>query len=340
MTVALLLVLLLVTGLGVLIGVRDAPNAVALAVRYRALTPRAALALAATLNAVGVVLGALVPALALGTAPAVSERSPATLLVVGVAAAVGIAWGVLLWRRRIPASTTHALLAALAGGHLATGSAPGTALDPALHQEFGTEVLLSLAISPLLAWGIARLLAPAVVRIGTTGATVNVQHRARVSLAVSTGLSSLGHGVQAAQRLCVLWLLALAAGGWPGALTPTSTVVAAAVFAVAVGAGTLGGGWRIARTLTERLVVLDPLRAAVAAAVPAALLFVGSFLLHLPLSSSHTVTAGIVGAGQTQSFASVRWPTVLSVLAWWVATPLVCGAAAYGLTMLILPVAA
>lgn len=330
MTTGTLLVFSLLCVLGAVIGFRDAPNAVALPVRFRALTPRVALVMAAALNAVGVLLGMLLISLSVTFFSPSFVAGPAGRVTVGTAAVVATAWGLLLWWRRMPGSTTHALFAALAGAHLAAHLTQGQALQPAVLAQIRWEVAVSLLLSPVLAWGLARLITPPVVRLATTGSTVNVQHRARLVLAVSGGVSAVGHGVQSGQRLGLLWALTLLGAGVPLAepWRPGLFGTSAALFALAVAVGTLGGAWRIAWTLTERLVRLDPLRAAVAAAVPAGLLFLGSFVLHLPLSSTHTATAGIVGAGQTQTYASVRWAPVARVALWWVLTPLACAAVA------------
>ncbi|MCK6096073.1 inorganic phosphate transporter [Micrococcus sp. EYE_162] len=340
MTAGLGIVFALLCLFGVVMGFRDAPNSVALPVRFRALTPRLALVMAALLNGIGVVLGMGLITLSVSFFTPHVMSGVVGHITVATAVLVAVAWGLLMWWRRIPGSTTHALLAALAGAHLASHLELGHELELVVMDRVGWEVAVGLLLSPLLAWGLARVLTPPLVRLGTTGSTVNVQHRARIALAVSGGATAVGHGVQGGQRLGLLWaIFFMGAGVPPGA--PTASWVfglSAAVFALAMAMGTLGGAWRIAWTLTERLVALDPLRAAVAAAVPAGLLFVGSLVLHLPLSSTHTLTAGIVGAGQTQTYASVRWPQVLRVVAWWLLTPLACLGAALllGLALLLL----
>ena len=339
MTPGLVVVALLLCVLAAVTGFRDAPNAVALPVRFRALTPRLALLMAALLNAVGALVGIGLITLSVHyfTSPVVrGESGP---LAVGVAAVVTILWGVLLWWRRLPGSSIHALLSALAGAHVAVHLSRHDALAVSILDSVRAEVLLSLLLSPVVAWGLARLLTRPVVQVATTGTTVNVQHRARTALAVSAGVMAMGHGLQVGQRVGLLWAAVLLGAGSalaPDALT-TEFVTGAVLFALAVGLGTLGGAWRIAWTLTERLVRLDPLRASVAAVVPAGLLFVGSLVLHLPLSSTHTATAAIVGAGQTQTYASVRWPTVLRVGGWWLLTPVVCAALGFAGTLTLLP---
>ena len=119
MTAGLAVVLVLLCAVGALMGFRDAPNAAALPVRYRALTPRGALLLTGAVNTVGALLGIGLITLSVHyfTSPAVrSEIGP---LAVGVSCAVTLVWGLLLWWRRLPGSSTHALISALAGSHLA-----------------------------------------------------------------------------------------------------------------------------------------------------------------------------------------------------------------------------
>lgn len=339
MTPGIVAVGLLLCALGALMGFRDAPNAVALPVRYRALTPRLALLLAAVLNTIGALLGIGLMTLSVQYFTSPLVRGALGPLAVGVIATVTVLWGLLLWWRRLPGSSTHALLSALAGTHLAVHLSEHYDLSESILESIRGDVVLSLLLSPVVAWALARWSTGPVVRVATTGTTVNVQRRARITLAISASAMAVGHGLQTGQRVGVLWAAALLGSG--AALSPdvlsAEFTVGALVFALAVGLGTLGGAWRIAWTLTERLVRLDPLRASVAAVVPAALLFVGSLVLHLPLSSTHTTAAAIVGAGQTQTYASVRWSTVASVGAWWVLTPLVCAGLALAATLVLLP---
>lgn len=341
MTAGLAVVLVLLCAVGALMGFRDAPNAAALPVRYRALTPRGALLLTGAVNTVGALLGIGLITLSVHyfTSPAVrSEIGP---LAVGVSCAVTLVWGLLLWWRRLPGSSTHALISALAGSHLAVRLSLHIDVAHTIFDLVRAEVLLSLLLSPLIAWALARLLTAPATRLATRGTTVNVQHRARVALGISASAMAMGHGLQAGQRMGVLWAAVLVGSGSvlaPDALT-AEFVGGAFLSALAVGLGTLGGAWRIAWTLTERLVRLDPLRASVAAVIPAGLLFVGSLVFHLPLSSTHTATAAIVGAGQTQTYASVRWPTVLRVVGWWLLTPVACALLGLLGTLALLPLA-
>ena len=326
MLLALALTFLVICGLGVLTGFRDAPNSVALAVRFRALAPRISLQLAAATKALGVLCGTGLMSLyaALFLHPETAGWTGLATTVVAILITCG--WGLLMWWHRIPGSTTHSLVSSLWGTTLASHLAVGTEQIERIGSYVQWELFIGLLVSPLLAWGLARLLTRPLVRLSTRGSTVRVQHRARLALAVSTSASAFGHGMQTGHRLGILWSLALASAGTVGikALEPWQVWAAAAAFALAVAVGTLGGAWRISWTLTERLVTLDPLRASVAAGTAAAWLFFGSLLLQLPMSSTHMTVAAIIGAGQDQTFASVRWRQLARVALWWLATPAVC----------------
>ncbi|SJN22324.1 Probable low-affinity inorganic phosphate transporter [Micrococcus lylae] len=326
MLLGLTLSFVAICGLGVLTGFRDAPNSVALAVRFRSLSPRISLQLTAAMKALGVLFGTT-----LMTFYAAFFLHPETngwpgLATTGIAILVTIGWGLLMWWRRIPGSTTHSLISALWGTTIAAHLTVGSDQIEQVVSFVQWELLVGLLISPLIAWAFARLLTRPLLRLGTTGSTVRVQHRARLALAISTSASAFGHGMQTGQRMGILWALVLASAGARelAALPPAQLWACAGAFALATAIGTLGGAWRISWTLTERLVSLDPLRASVAAGTAAAWLFFGTLLLHMPMSSTHMTVASIVGAGQDQTFASVRWGQLARVFLWWLATPAVC----------------
>lgn len=309
---------------GLLNGMRDAPNAIALPVRTRALTPRAALLLAAAMNLIGGILsGGLITAVWRELPPAVPEGAPGLVMAL-VALAVTLAWGYYTWRRGMPISMTHALIVGLVGAGVALSITGNATFEGIWTPTLVTSMLLGLVLSPLLAWFLSWLLVMPATWAARDVAPGGVNHSARMSLAVSGAANALGHGVQAGQRLTFVTALALTAIGRPEALNWWVPIAAA----LSVALGTLFGGWRIAYTLTDTLVRLDPLRAGVASMVSAGLLFVGSFALHLPLSSTHSATASILGAGVNQRYTAVRWSQLQKVIAYWLATLVVPAAAA------------
>ncbi|MGW9550587.1 anion permease [Citricoccus zhacaiensis] len=314
--ILLCLVFALTVGYGLLNGMRDAPNAIALPVRSRALTPGAALLLAAVMNLGGGILsGGLLTAVWQELPPAIPSGGPGLLMAV-VALAVAIAWGLFAWQRGLPVSMTHALIAGLVGAGVALTVTGDASFEGIWSPGLVTAMLAGLLLTPLLGCFLSWILVTPATWVARDAAPGTVNHTARMGLSITGAANALGHGVQSGQRMTFMVAIALTAIGRPDAMGWWVPVAAGLALAI----GTLFGGWRVAHTLTEKLVHLDPLRSAVASTVSAGLLFVGSFALHLPLSSTHAAAATILGAGQNQRYTAVRWQQVQRVIGYWLVT--------------------
>ena len=301
-------------------GFRDASAAVALSVRTRALTPTIAVLLAGFFNLVGALLSVGLTAAFADRLFTVQPGSNGLILL--LAALLGASlWGVYLWWRGYPASSTHALISALVGASLGSaliGRSPLEGIDAALL----TLVLLPLLVSPVVAFilGFAAVYPTAWAARNTAPNQVN--RRARQLQSVAGAAVAFGHGLQDGQRTTAVVLFALVAAGVAGV---GEIPVWVPIFtAVLLTAGTLFGGWRISYTLAHRLVRVDPMRGTVAQMISAGLLFIGAIGLHLPLSTTHTVTAAIAGSGSNQRFADTNVWLALRVVGAWLATPVVC----------------
>lgn len=301
----------------VILAGHDAPNAVALPVRARALGPRTALTLAAVMNALGVVVGIWLVSLVDLDYLAVVPEGTGGLVVLAASLLTASAWDLVTWWRGVPTSSSHVLSAGLIGG--------AAVLSTGVWGEIGHQVGILLAVlvlCPMIAMLISWLLVFPLLWL-TRGMTPGVVNQgARMGLAVTSAANALGHGIQYGQRL---YLVAWFALGTAGVHTVPDWLIGA-VIALLLAAGTFLGGWRIARTLTDKLVLLDPLRASIASLTSALMLFAGSFALHLSISSSHTAVGGIVGAGYSQVHTAVRWPQVARMALYFVLT-LIVGAA-------------
>jgi PiT family inorganic phosphate transporter len=132
----------------------------------------------------------------------------------------------------------------------------------------------------------------------------------------------------------VLLLALLAAGYSDGGSIPMWVVLLSAVMMTA---GTLFGGWRISHTIGYKITRVDPLRGSVAQIYSAAALFVGAIALHLPLSTTHTVTAAVLGAGENQNFSVTNRKLVLKILVLWILTPAATAALAFVLALALSP---
>ena len=316
-------------------GFRDASAAVALAVRTRALTPTVAVLLAALFNLAGAGLSA-------GLALAVSQtwvQLPAgshglNILVAGLASAV--LWGVYTWWRGIPSSSTHALVGGLAGAGLASVAVGGSAVG-GVNTSLLFQVVLPLLLSPAIAFAGSYLLVWPTTWVARYTPPNVVNSRARRAQSIAVGAVAFAHGLQDGQRTSAVLILALLASGLSG--SAEMPVWVALFTAVLLAAGTLAGGWRISYTIGHRLTRTDPLRGSVAQLFSSAILLVGAVGLHWPISTTHAVTAAVLGSGANQRFPATNRKVVVRVLMFWLLTPLVTAAAAFVLELSLSPLA-
>lgn len=316
-------------------GFRDASTSVALAVRTRALTPTVAVLLAALFNFAGAALSGL---LALHVSRTWISLPPGenglTILIAGLLSAV--VWGIYTWWRGIPSSSTHALVGGLAGAGLASVLVGGNAVD-GVNNSLLFQVVLPLLLSPVIAFVGAYLLVwPATWAARYTPPSV-VNSRSRRTQAIAAGAVAFGHGLQDGQRTGAVLLLALLAAGLSdGAAMPGWVPLLTAAMLTA---GTLAGGWRISYTIGYKLTRIDPLRGFVAQLYSSVILLLGAIGLHWPVSTTHTVTAAVLGAGSNQGFPVTNRRLVLRILAFWVLTPVLTAAAAFVLELSLSPLA-
>jgi PiT family inorganic phosphate transporter len=328
-------VVLLTAAFAFLNGFRDVSTSVAVAVRTRALTPTVAVLLAAFFNFLGALLSA-------SLAVAVSQHwisLPAgtnglSILVAGLASA--FAWGVLLWWRGIPASSTHALVGGLAGAGLASVAVGGTGVG-GVDESLLLQVVLPLLLSPLVAYSGAFLLVFPVTWAARYAQPNVINQRFRRSQSIAAGAVAFGHGLQDGQRVSAVLLLALLAAGYSDG--GTIPVWVALLSAVMITAGTLFGGWRISHTIGYKITRIDPLRGSVAQIFSAVMLFVGAIGLHWPVSTTHTVTSAVLGAGENQHFSVTNRKLVIRIVGLWILTPAATAAGAFVLALALSPLA-
>lgn len=302
-------------------GFHDAANAIATSVSTRALTPRVALILAAVMNFVGALLGQ-------GVAHTVSDTiDPGTGnhgLVIVLAGLLGaITWNLITWYFGLPSSSSHALIGGLVGAAMTAGVT--------VHwQTIIDKVVLPMIASPLFGFVAAFLVMLAIMWIFRRRNPHKVHRGFRLMQTVSAAALALGHGLQDAQKTMGVIFLALVAGGHAdpdSERLPLWVVIAAAT---AISAGTYSGGWRIMRTLGRRIIHLDPARGFAAEIVGASVLYTTAFAFHAPISTTHTITSAVMGAGATKRFSAVRWGVARNIVTAWVLTFPMAGLAASG----------
>ena len=299
-------------------GFHDAANAIATSVSTRALTPRAALLMAAVMNLIGALLGTGV-AETIGSG-IIDAPVGASGLVVVLAGLLGaITWNLITWWKGLPSSSSHALIGGLMGAGVASMST--------VHWSVILDkVVIPMVLSPLVGFFLAYLLMVAVLWIFRNAAPGRTQRRFRVAQTVSAAAMALGHGLQDAQKTMGVIVLALVAAGWhTGSEIPLWVKIAAAG---AISLGTYSGGWRIMRTLGRKVIELDPARGFVAETVASGVLYTTAFVFHAPISTTQTITSAIMGVGATKRFSAVRWGVVGNIGVAWVLTIPAAGAVA------------
>lgn len=315
-TAGLVLLIAVALGFDFTNGFHDAANAVATAIGSRALRPLTALIMAALLNVVGALVSTKVAA-TIGSGIISIPDGSAGLVIVFSALIGAIAWNLITWRLRLPSSSTHSLIGGLVGAALASA---GQVHWTTLYQK----VVIPMVASPLIGGGLG-FLAMAVILWGFRRfrpAPVNRGFRAAQGL--STAAMAYSHGTQDAQKtMGVIALALLATGHLHRFYVPTWVILAAAL---AMGLGTLAGGWRIIGTIGSRITPLDSPRGFAAQSSASAVLLVSAYAYAMPVSSTHVLTSTVMGVGATRRLSAVRWGVARQIVLAWVLT--IPGAAA------------
>ncbi len=301
-------------------GFHDAANAIATSVSTRALTPRVALVLAAVMNFIGALLGQEVAHTVSDTIDTGGFEVTHGLIVVMAGLLGAITWNLITWYFGLPSSSSHALIGGLVGAALAAGAG--------VHWSTIVEkVLIPMVLSPLFGFLAAFVVMTAIMWIFRRRTPHKVNRGFRMMQTVSAAALALGHGLQDAQKTMGVIFLALVTSGHAaeGDELPLWVVLAAAL---AISAGTYSGGWRIMRTLGRRIIHLDPPRGFAAESVATGVLYVAAIQFHAPISTTHTITSAVMGAGATKRFSAVRWGVARSIVTAWVLTFPAAGLAA------------
>ncbi len=291
-------------------GLHDAANSIATVVSTGVLKPHHAVAFAAAFNFIALFVFQLKVASTVGKGivdPAIVDHHVIFGALIGA-----IAWNAITWWYGLPSSSSHALIGGLIGATVAKAGA-----GPLIGSGIGKTVLF-IFVSPALGFLLGSLLMVAVAWLarGTTPARIDRWFR-RMQL-VSASLYSLGHGGNDAQKtIGIIWLLLIAAGVTAPNETVPSWVIVSCYVAIAM--GTLLGGWRIVKTMGQRITKLKPVGGFCAETGGAITLFVAT-AMGVPVSTTHTITGAIVGVGATRKVSAVRWGVAGGIVWAWVFT--------------------
>lgn len=291
-------------------GFHDAANAIATSVSTRALTPRAALIMAALMNLLGAFLGTGV-AQTVGSGIVELPEATASLVVVLAALLGAISWNLITWWFGLPSSSSHALIGGLIGATLAS-------VGIVKWAGVVEKVLIPMVGSPVVGFLVAYLLMTGILWAFRRANPGRVNRGFRIAQSFSAAAMALGHGLQDAQKTMGVMTLALVVGGYQSDFEVQWWVIVLA--ATALAAGTYAGGWRIMRTLGRRIVHLDPPRGFAAETTAASVLYTTAFVFHAPISTTHTITSAVMGVGATKRLSAVRWGIAGTIVTAWVLT--------------------
>lgn len=306
---AISLVIVLALAFDFINGFHDTANAIATCIATRSLSPRIAIIMSAFLNFVGAMVSTGVAKTIGGEIVTSPQMVDSTVLIAALFAA--IVWNLFTWKIGMPSSSSHALIGGVLGAvtiSYGTGAINGNGVFMIVAGLIGSPVIAMFS-----GYVIMTLLFILFRNVGRSKVNYISLHIQSLSAAVM----AFSHGSNDAQKCMGIITLALLSGGYIGELEVPFLVKIACAFAMC--AGTSVGGWRIIRTVGNKIFRLEPVNGLAADINSALTIFTATFL-HLPVSTTHVVTGSIMGVGWAKRFRAVHWNVAYSMVGAWVMT--------------------
>ncbi|TCZ81178.1 inorganic phosphate transporter [Paenibacillus albiflavus] len=309
----IIIIVVLALGFDFINGFHDTANAIATSISTRALSPKVAVLYAASLNFVGAVMFSGVAKTIGGSIadPFVIQNGMYIIIATLFAA---IFWNLLTWYFAIPSSSSHTLIGALAGAVIA-----GAGFESVNFAGFG-KIIAILLLSPIIAFTagyiIMTIIKYLVVWKGNSSRT-RLNRVFRLFQIFSAGLLSFSHGGNDAQKAMGIIVFALVAGGFQTDLDVPLWVKLAA--ATSIGLGTSIGGWKIIKTVSSKIIKIEPING-FASDLTSFVVIQTSTFMNMPLSTTHVITSAIIGTGSVIRFHEVKWATVIRMVVTWLIT--------------------
>jgi len=296
-------------------GLHDAANSIATVVATRLLSPVQAVAFAAFFNFAAYFLSLAVPSLhkvADTIGKGLIDKDLITPAVVFGALIGAMFWNVVTWLKGIPSSSSHALVGGLVGSGVAHAGLTGV-------QWTGlNKTLIAIVLSPMLGMLLAMLIMLVTSWLAVRASARGAERSFRSLHLVSSAAYSVGHGLNDAQKTMGIITVLLYSTGYLSGEFHVPHWVAISCY-VAIGLGTLSGGWRIIKTMGTGITKLSQHQGFSASAGGSVMLFAASYL-GIPVSTTHTITGAIIGAGVARRASAVRWGVAQNVVLAWVIT--------------------
>jgi PiT family inorganic phosphate transporter len=294
-------------------GFHDTANAIATSISTRALTPRFAVFYAAVLNFIGALISSKVASTVGGKIanPAVIQHGEQIVIAALLSA---IIWNLLTWYYAIPSSSSHTLFGSLAGAVIA-----GAGFYSVNWGGF-LQIIIILVLSPLVAFAMGFVIMAIIRRLviwkGNSSRS-KLNRMFRSLQIVSAGLLSFSHGGNDAQKAMGIIVFGLVAAGYQSTLEVPLWVKISA--AISMGLGTSIGGWRIIKTVSKKIIKIEPING-FASDLTSSIVIQTSTHLGMPLSTTHVISSSIIGTGSVMRFHEVKWGTVGRMIMTWVVT--------------------
>ncbi|MCL6633013.1 MAG: inorganic phosphate transporter [Alicyclobacillus herbarius] len=291
-------------------GFHDTANAIATTVSTRALSPRRAVMLAGTLNFIGALVFTGV-AKTIGGNIADPSTLPHGMRIVLAALIAAVVWNVLTWYFGIPSSSSHALIGGL------SGAVVGAAGFHAVHWSGFLTIIEALVFSPIAAVILGYILMTILKWLFGSTSPHKANRVFRTLQIFSAAFQAFSHGTNDAQKTMGVITFALVAGGFQSTLQVPLWVKV--LSAVAMGAGTASGGWRIIKTVGSKIIKLEPING-FASDLTSATVILTATLFKQPVSTTHVISSAIMGTGAAKRFHQVKWGMALRIVVAWVIT--------------------
>jgi inorganic phosphate transporter, PiT family len=291
-------------------GLHDAANSIATIVSTRVLRPRYAVIWAAFFNFIAFLFFGLHVAQTVGTGIVAADIVDARVIFGALSGA--IAWNLITWWLGIPSSSSHALIGGLVGAGITKAGGVAVVWTGLLKTS------AAIVLSPLSGFFLALMLVLTVSWLFVRVSPRSVDSTFRSLQFVSASLYSLGHGGNDAQKTMGIIAVLLFSQGQLGSefCVPFWVVIACQI---AMGLGTLFGGWRIVHTMGSKITRLTPMQGCCAETGGAITLFAATWL-GIPVSTTHTITGSIVGVGAARKVSAVRWNVASNIVTAWIIT--------------------
>jgi len=290
-------------------GMHDAANSISTVVSTRVLSPRQAVIWAAFFNFIAFLIFGTAVAKTIGSGMINIEIVTPTVILAGLIGA--IAWNLITWWLGLPSSSSHALIGGYAGAAMAKGG------FGVIIASGWTKTLIFIVVAPLIGLVVGYIMRVAITWLIYKRSRSGIDKWSRILQLFSAAAFSLGHGGNDAQKTMGIIASLLYAGGLSSTFNVPLWVVLSAHAAIAL--GTLGGGWRIVKTMGQKITKLRPIDGFCAETAAASSIFLSTHI-GIPVSTTHVITGAISGVGSVNRLSAVRWSVTLRIVWAWIFT--------------------